>query len=87
MKCPFCGRSMEPGNIFGRDGVRITWYPESKMQPYIYTLKNSLKRGGVPLSPTGLDKLHGPRCPAYICRTCSKGIFDIPPLEEVSDII
>ena len=50
MKCPFCGRIMEPGNIFGRDGVRITWYPEGKMQPHIYTLKNSLKRGGVPLS-------------------------------------
>ena len=87
MKRPFCGGEMEPGNIFGSRGVRITWYPEDEKAPHLYSLKSSLKHSGVPLSRTGYDSWHGPWCPSYICRSCNKGIFEIPPFEEVSDIV
>ena len=84
MKCPFCGGDMESGNIFGKGDIRTTWYPEGKTPPYVYTLKNSLERGGIPLSTLRLYRHSG--FPTYICRACRKGVFDIPPIDEVSDI-
>lgn len=72
---------MEAGRIY-TVGTRATWIPVDKRTPYAlpFTLESALKRGYIPLSAPAFVRS---QITAYVCRSCGKGVFDIPPLDEV----
>ena len=75
MNCPYCGKPMEEGRLLGRRDFGHVWLPQEVSTPAMLSRKIVENKNGIILNdPTVLR----PGVDAYICRTCKKGVFDLP---------
>ena len=73
MKCPYCGKEMEKGELRSRGG--LFFLPEGEGLPKLYTKREMEKHNAVYLPPYLLDvKAEFPT--AYLCRDCSKIVIE-----------
>ena len=68
MKCPYCNKEMELGNIQSRDG--LNWSPIKLLLPVFAPLK----KGSVSLANDAAE--YSGRIHAYKCGDCKKVIID-----------
>lgn len=68
MQCPYCGKEMVKGYIYG-DRYRLKWLPEDKK-----LLMGIWANGGVSLGTAGI--LGRPKVETYMCESCKKLIID-----------
>lgn len=79
MKCPKCGKQMEPGEIAsGRGDAWAYWAPKSFLDKhwfnsYCHTKKTVQDEGGIVIKMN--NKLHTPAV-AYGCKECNLIIVD-----------
>jgi len=73
MKCPYCQREMEKGQLRSRGG--LYFLPDGEKAPKLYTEKEIKKHNAVYLPPYMMSVV--PEYPdAYICRNCTKIVID-----------
>ena len=80
MKCPYCNKEMEPGEIhMTRPG--LYWFPSSLANPSYYSERELPKAGGIVLSSRSMRTLFSGAdlVTAYVCKDCGKGIFSFEP--------
>jgi DNA-directed RNA polymerase subunit RPC12/RpoP len=71
MKCPYCGKEMVSGKIYG-DRYQMKWMPDDKkLFLGIWVRENFIPIG------TGFLGFKRPRAKAYVCLDCKKLIHDI----------
>ena len=76
MNCPYCGNPMEEGKIPGDRQLGMYWLPEDKKTSVAFAYWEVDEINGISLAD---PKFFGfPSVKAYICRTCKKGVFDLP---------
>ena len=72
MKCLYCNKEMEKGELRSRGGVYFL--PDGEKIPLLYTEHEMKKRNAVYLPPYMLSNFEYPT--AHICRSCSKIVID-----------
>lgn len=73
MKCPYCGRDMEHGEVRSRGGM--FFLPEGESTPKLYTQSEMNKHRAIYLPPYMLD-IRAEYPTAYVCRACCKIIVE-----------
>lgn len=75
MKCPYCGRAMQKGGIYGRQSLGIPWLPDDSRCPLIWSKKSVENLGGIMLSAPLYTFPKHIRVETYICHNCKIGII------------
>ena len=75
MNCPYCGKPMEAGRILGRRDFGHVWLPEEASTPLAISRKIVENKKGIVLNDPAILR---PGVDAYICKSCKKGIFELP---------
>ena len=78
MKCPYCEKEMEKGQILGREHVR--WYPEGMDVPGFYPEED----GAVRLNATG-GLMTSAKAESWYCVDCRMVITPVPEIEDPFD--
>lgn len=73
MKCPYCNKEMEKGQLRSRGGVYFL--PDGEKKPLLYTEQEMKKHNAIYLPPY-MTSAHPEYPTAYICRRCSKIVID-----------
>lgn len=82
MKCPFCNSTMVKGVALSARLSGIAWLPDGKLKAWpllFFDGEHLLEMGGIVLSKPVYAftfKNSFSELPAYVCRTCKKGVFD-----------
>lgn len=74
MICPYCGKTMEQGYIEHPRGL-AAWTPEGKKTPFLYPM---VERESIMIGDPSQGPVLGSLVTAYLCRTCSKIVIDVP---------
>ncbi|MGI6004584.1 MAG: PF20097 family protein [Christensenellales bacterium] len=77
MNCPYCGKSMKYGKIYGTNGKGAFWLPEDSIPFHFVTRKNLDKASGIALAKTTVGFIATENTVGYHCIDCKKMIIDV----------
>ena len=77
MDCPYCGKGMKYGKIYGVNGKGAFWLPGDSIPFHIVTHKNIDKSNGVALAKTTVGFIVTDNAVGYHCIGCKKIIIDV----------